>query len=95
MAYVFLISFGVVVGLLLLQKLKHAETRLLVLTLKWTFVGLLLLMAVYLTLVGRLFHVAVIGILLIMLLQQDARRWLKRKPLALPPPSKAKKKDKK
>lgn len=95
MAYIFLIGFGIAIALRLLQKLQDAETGLLVLTLKWTFVAVLVLAGAYLTLVGRLFHVALIGVFLFILLQQDARQWVKRKPLALPSPSKTKKKRKK
>lgn len=84
MAYLFLGAFGFVLLLLLLQKLERAETKLLVQTLKWTFVGVLLLAAFYLTLVGRLIHVAAIILLLVLLLKNDAQTWMRKR---LPPPS--------
>src|SRR3990167_5383135 len=71
MPYLFLAVLGAILLILLLQKLEHAETRLLVKTLKWTMVGVMVLAAVYLALVGRLFHVAAIAVLLILLLKQD------------------------
>ncbi len=88
MPELFLAAFGVVLLLLLLQKLEHAETKLLIKTLKWTFVGVLVLAGIYLTLVGRLLHVTVIIVLLILLLKQDVHRWVKEKrsPLPLSPP---------
>lgn len=88
MAELFLGAFGIVLLILLLQKLEHAETKLLIKTLKWTFVGVLILAAFYLVLVGRLFHVAAIAVLLILLLKQDAHDWMKRRspPQALPHP---------
>lgn len=84
MAYLFLGAFGFVLLLLLLQKLEHTETKLLVKTLKWTFVGVMLLAVFYLTLVGRLFHVAAIIILLVILLKNDVHAWLQKKPAPLP-----------
>lgn len=88
MPELFLAAFGVVLLLLLLQKLEHAETKLLIKTLKWTFVGVLVLAGVYLTLVGRLLHVVVIIVLLVILLRQDVHKWIKEKrsPLPLSPP---------
>jgi uncharacterized membrane protein len=84
MAYLFLAAFAGVLFILLLQKLEHAETKLLVKTLKWTFVGVLLLAVFYLTLVGRLLHVAAIIILLIILLKKDAHTWMQERPVPLP-----------
>lgn len=84
MAYLFLAALAVVLLILLLQRLEHAETKLLVQTLKWTLVGVLVLAAFYLTLVGRLFHVAAIIVLLVILLRKDAQGWMQKK---LPPPS--------
>ncbi|MBS0271750.1 MAG: hypothetical protein JSR85_03785 [Proteobacteria bacterium] len=84
MPELFLAALGIVLLILLLQKLEHAETRLLVKTLKWTFVGVMILAAFYLTLVGRLFHVAAIAVLLILLLKQDVHKWIKERS---PPPS--------
>lgn len=84
MPELFLAALGIVLLILLLQKLEHAETKLLVKTLKWTFVGVMILAAFYLTLVGRLFHVAAIVLLLILLLRQDVHKWLKERS---PPPS--------
>lgn len=88
MSELFLAAFGIVLFLLLLQKLEHAETKLLIKTIKWTFVGILVLASVYLTLVGRLLHVAAIVVLLFILLKQDVRAWLrhKRPPIPLPAP---------
>lgn len=88
MAYLFLGAFGFILLILLLQKLEHAETKLLVQTLKWTFVTVLVLAAIYLTLVGRLFHVAAIIVLLVLLLKKDMHSWMKTKlpPAALPHP---------
>ncbi|HUX80548.1 MAG TPA: hypothetical protein VMW10_12515 [Alphaproteobacteria bacterium] len=86
MAELFLAAFGVTLFILFLQKLEYAETKLLVKTLKWTFVGVILLAAIYLTLVGRLLHVAVLIVLLILLLRQDVHQWLKVKPPPLPLP---------
>lgn len=80
MAELFLVAFGVVLLILLLQKLEHAETKLLVTTLKWTMVGVLVLAAFYLTLVGRLLHVAAIAVLLVILLKKDMHGWLQKKP---------------
>lgn len=92
MAYLFLAALGLVFLVLLFQKLEHAETKLLVKTLKWTLVGVLVLAAFYLTLVGRLFHVAAILVLLILLLKQDMNKWTRKKPpsLSLPHPMTAK-----
>ncbi len=84
MAELFLIALGVVFLILLLQKLEHAETKLLVKTLKWTFVGVMIFAAFYLILVGRLLQVAAIAILLILLLKQDVHQWMKKKSLPLP-----------
>jgi len=88
MPELFLAAFGFVLLLLLLQKLEHAETRLLIKTLKWTFVGVLVLAGIFLTLVGRLFHVAAIIVLLALLLRQDIHTWIKhrRSPPSLSPP---------
>ncbi len=88
MAELFLAALGVVLLILLLQKLEHAETQLLVKTLKWTLVGIMILAALYLVLVGRLFHVAALAFLLVLLLKQDVHKWMKEKspPLPLPHP---------
>ena len=88
MAELFLAAFGIVLLLLFLQKLEYAETTLLIKTLKWTFVGVMVLAAIYLTLVGRLLHVTAIIILLVLLLRQDAHAWVKQKraPPSLSPP---------
>jgi len=88
MPELFLAAFGVVLLLLLLQKLEYAETKLLIKTLKWTFVGVMVLASIYLTLVGRLLHVTAIIILLVILLKQDVHKWVKQKrsPLPLSPP---------
>ncbi len=86
MAELFLGAFGITLLILLLQKLEYAETKLLVKTLKWTLVGVMILAAVYLTLVGRLLHVAALIVLLILLLRQDVRQWMKEKPPPLPLP---------
>jgi hypothetical protein len=88
MPELFLVALGIVLLLLFMQKLEHAETKLLIKTLKWTFVGVLVLAALYLTLVGRLLHVAAIIVLLTILLKRDAHSWIKRKhsPLSLSPP---------
>jgi predicted membrane protein len=88
MPELFLAAFGVVLLLLLLQKLEHAEIKLLIKTLKWTFVGVMVLAGIYLTLVGRLLHVAAIIVLLTLLLKQDVHKWVKQKrpPLPLSPP---------
>lgn len=80
MAYLFLAALAVVLLILLLQKLEHAETKLLVQTLKWTVVGIMVLAAFYLTLVGRLFHVAALIILLVILLKKDVGEWMQKKP---------------
>ena len=88
MPELFLGAFGIVLLILLLQKLEHAETKLLIKTIKWTFVGVMILAALYLVLVGRLLHVAAIVLLLIILLRQDVQDWMKKKspPQALPHP---------
>lgn len=88
MPELFLAAFGGVLLLLLLQKLEHAETKLLIKTLKWTFIGVLVFAGVYLTLVGRLLHVTAIIVLLVLLLKQDVHKWVKKKrpPLPLSPP---------
>lgn len=86
MPELFLGAFGVVILLLLLQKLELAETKLLIKTLKWTFVGVLVLASIYLTLVGRLLHVAAIIVLLALLLKQDVHKWLKKNPTTPPLP---------
>jgi hypothetical protein len=88
MPYLFLAALGLILLILLVQKLEHAETRFLVQTLKWTLVGILVLAAFYLTLVGRLFHVAAIVVLLIILLKKDMHRWMQKKepPLSLSHP---------
>lgn len=79
MPELFLALLALVLLILLLQKLEHAETRFLLQTVKWTVVGVLVLAAIYLTLVGRLLHVAAIVFLLVLLLRQDAHLWLKKK----------------
>ncbi|HBW24343.1 MAG: hypothetical protein A2W46_05715 [Alphaproteobacteria bacterium RIFCSPHIGHO2_12_42_13] len=88
MAELFLILLGLTLVVLIFQGLERAETKLVVATLKWTLVGVLLLAGIYLTLVGRLLHVAVIAVLLILLLRKDFHEWLKKKtsPLPLPRP---------
>ena len=88
MPELFLAALGFVLLILLLQKLEHAEAKLLVKTLKWTLVGVMIFAALYLTLVGRLLHVAAILVLLILLLKQDLHTWVKknRPPLPLPHP---------
>lgn len=88
MPELFLAALGAVLLILFLQKLEHAETKLLVQTLKWTLAGVLVLAAFYLILVGRLFHVAAIAVLLILLLKKEAHQWVKNKstPLSLPHP---------
>jgi len=86
MPELFLAALGFVLLILLLQKLEYAETKLLVKTLKWTLVGVMILAAIYLTLVGRLLQVAAIVVLLILLLRQDVQQWLKGKPPPLPLP---------
>lgn len=88
MPYLFLAALAVVLLILLLQKLEHAETKLLVQTLKWTMVSVMVLAAFYLTLVGRLFHVAVLIVLLVILLKKDMYTWVKKKqpPLSLSHP---------
>lgn len=88
MPELFLATLGAVLLILFLQKLEHAETKFLVATLKWTLVGVFVLAAFYLTLVGRLFHVAAIAVLLILLLKKDAHQWVKNRstPLSLPHP---------
>lgn len=88
MPELFLVALGAVLLILFLQKLEHAETKLLVATLKWTLVGVLILAAFYLILVGRLFHVTAIVVLLVLLLKKDAHQWVKNKstPLSLPAP---------
>lgn len=88
MPYLFLAALGIVLLLLLLQRLETAETKLLVKTLKWNVVGVLLLFAVYMTLVGRLIQVAVIILLLVFLLKKDFQEWMKKKepPRSLPRP---------
>lgn len=92
MPELFLAALALVLFILLLQKLEHAETQLLVKTLKWTLVGVMILAAFYLILVGRLFHVAAIVVLLILLLKQDFHKWMKEKspPRSLPHPITAK-----
>lgn len=78
MAELFIIAFVFVLLLLLLQKLEYVEKSLLLKTLKWTFVGVLILAAIYLALVGRLLQVAVIVGLLVVLLRKDVQRWLRK-----------------
>jgi len=80
MPYLFLAAFGFVLLILLLQKLEHAEARLLVQTFKWTLVGVMVLAAFYLILVGRLFHVAALVVLLVILLKNDMHTLMKKKP---------------
>lgn len=80
MPYLFLAALGLILLILLVQKLEHAETRFLVQTLKWTLVGILILAAFYLTLVGRLLHVAAIVVLLVILLKNDMHTWMRKKP---------------
>ncbi|MBI2708065.1 MAG: hypothetical protein HYX35_07135 [Proteobacteria bacterium] len=84
MPELFLAAFGIILLLLLLQKLEHAETKLLIKTLKWTFVGVMVLAGIYLTLVGRLLHVTAIIVLLVLLLRQDVHTWVKQKRSPLP-----------
>jgi hypothetical protein len=87
MAELFLVALGIILFLLLLQQLEYAETKLLVKTLKWTVIVVLVCAGIYLTLVGRLFHVAAIIVLLTLLLRQDMYAWVKkRSPLPLAPP---------
>ncbi|OJW48508.1 MAG: hypothetical protein BGO67_04555 [Alphaproteobacteria bacterium 41-28] len=86
MPELFLAALGVTLLILLLQKLEHAETKLLIKTLKWTLVGVMILAGIYLTLVGRLLQVAAIAVLLILLLRQDVQQWMKGKPPPLPLP---------
>ncbi|MBL8676319.1 MAG: hypothetical protein JNJ47_02670, partial [Alphaproteobacteria bacterium] len=57
MAELFLILLGLVILILILQNLEHAEIKIVVVTLKWTLVGILLFAGLYLTLVGRLIQV--------------------------------------
>lgn len=75
----FLLALGLVLLLLLGQRLSRAEPSLLFKTIKWTVAGVLLLAAIYLTLVGRLLHVAALSVLLIFLLKSDLHAWLKRR----------------
>lgn len=75
MAFLFLGLLGLVLLALLIQRLETVETRLLSQTIKWTVVGILVLAGIYLTLVGRLLHVAVIVIFIVMLLRKDAQQW--------------------
>ena len=88
MAELFIGAFGIVLLLLLLQRMESVEKNILIKTLKWTFVGVLVLAGFYLILVGRLLHVAAIIVLLVLLLRADAHKWMKKKraPLALSPP---------
>jgi len=88
MAYLFLAALGIVLLILLLQRLEHAETKLIVQTLKWTVVGIMVLAVIYLTLVGRLLHVAALLILLVILLKKDVGEWMQKKspPLSLSHP---------
>lgn len=92
MAELFIGAFGIVLLLLLLQRMESVEKNILIKTLKWTFVGVLVLAGFYLTLVGRLLHVAVIIVLLVLLLRSDVHKWIKQKqaPLSLSPPLTAK-----
>ena len=83
MAELFLILLGLTLIVLILQGLEKVEKQLVFTTFKWTLVGVLLLAVFYLTLVGRLFHVAVIAVLLILLLRKDFQKWFKEK---TPPP---------
>jgi len=83
MPYLFLAIFGLILLLLFLQKLEYAETRLLVKTLKWTVVGVMILAAIYLTLVGRLLHVAALVVLLILLLKKDISSFMEKPPTPL------------
>jgi hypothetical protein len=88
MPELFLAALGITLLILLLQKLEHAEAKLLVNTIKWTFVVVMLLAACYLTLVGRLLQVGAIAVLLILLLRKDYVEWRKgsKPPPALPRP---------
>lgn len=86
MPYLFLAAFAFVLFILLLQKLEHAETKLLVQTIKWTFIGVMILAGVYLILVGRLFHVAIIVALITLLLKTEAHSWVTCKSPTLPLP---------
>jgi hypothetical protein len=83
MAYLFLAALAVVLLILFLQKLERADVKLIVQTLKWTAVGVMVLAAFYLTLVGRLVHVAALLVLLVILLKQDMAAWFKKKPSPL------------
>lgn len=85
MPYLFLAALGLVLLILLVQKLEHAETKLLVQTLKWTLVTLMVLAAFYLILVGRLVHVAAIIVLLVILLKKDVHTWVQKKQPTPPP----------
>lgn len=84
MAELFLILLGLVILILILQNLEHAETKLIVTTLKWTLVWVLLFAGFYLTLVGRLLQVGTIAVLLVLLLRRDVHQWFTKK---TPPPS--------
>ena len=87
MAYLFLLALGLILLLMLLERLMKADVSLLFQTIRWTVVGVLLLMAFYLTLVGRLLHVAVIIGLLVFLFKSNFQKWMKDKkprPLLLP-----------
>ncbi len=75
MAFLFLGLLGLVLLALLFQRLETVETKVLSLTIKWTVVGVLILTGIYLTLTGRLLHVAVIVIFIVMLLQKDTQQW--------------------
>jgi hypothetical protein len=89
MPYLFLAALGLVLLILLVQRLENAETKLLVQTIKWTLVAVMILAAFYLILVGRLLHVAAIIVLLVILLRKDAHKWMQTKqtpPPALAPP---------
>jgi hypothetical protein len=45
----------------------------------------MVLAAIYLTLVGRLLHVAAIVVLLVILLKKDVQSWVQKKPLPVTP----------
>ena len=84
MAYFFLGALAIVLFVLLLQNLENAETNLLVKTIKWTLVGVMGLAAIYMTLMGRLLHVAALGVLLFLVLKRDIQRLFKNKTPLLP-----------
>jgi predicted membrane protein len=74
MAELFLIALGIVLLLLLLQRLEKVERTLLFRTLKWTGVGVLGCAGIFLALTGRILHVAAILVLLVLLIRKDVKR---------------------